>query len=223
MKSVSHALLFGLYVVIFFSLLVQPSRAQTTRSTPVDWKTIYHVLFSWNIEKNHKLSHLLESNLEKQVEFMRERSIYYNAEDFNISYSQIMTKAPPPGQRASEAQYQERANKLSYEANSTQLKKFQDKNIFSQLTGVSRLQSSPAAALLEKLFSEQKDRSNLDKNYFETSLGQAITQNYLKDVLIVVVPGFGSHTIKDYTYPELVREANAYYGRPKDRQVDIKG
>ncbi|MCB0385162.1 MAG: hypothetical protein KDD43_07195, partial [Bdellovibrionales bacterium] len=60
-------------------------------------------------------------------------------------------------------------------------------------------------------------------NYFDTGLGSEVFAT-LSDTVMVVVPGFGSHTMKDYSYSELVKMANAYYGRPLDRpREEIQG
>lgn len=81
---------------------------------------------------------------------------------------------------------------------------------------------SGAGAAATTLWSDQGNRYTFNTNYFQTPEGKMVA-NSLSDTVLVVIPGFGSHTIPDYTYPEIVQEANFMHGRPETRQVGDSG
>ena len=64
--------------------------------------------------------------------------------------------------------------------------------------------------------------SSENASYFESQAGKAVLE-HMKDYLFVVIPGFGSHTMQEFSYAYLVEEANRHYKRPLRRPRTKQG
>jgi len=177
---------------------------QETARAQVKWKKLFQQVFTWNLKAQLKA----QGASDREVAARFEKSTYYSDQDFFSIYQQV-TSAP-----------------TSFEANQRREALLaQREPLFraSHLAGVGSLDlERSAAGPLVRGIAElaQTERAAKDYqsglNYFETPLGRDVFAA-LQDTILVVIPGFGSHTMKDYSYSELVKMANAYYGRPLDR------
>jgi hypothetical protein len=186
----------------FFTVLMLavsiPAFSQTKQ--PLDWKALYQQLFYWNIWKNSDRA---------STRHAWERAVSYTPMDANNAYD-LIRNAP-----SSEGAVKMWKEVFGFSLNQQYL---QAGIYFRNVKGIEQLYDSGAAALLNTISDERSLPSDQTKNYFDTKLGQMVMES-LKDTLIVVIPGFGSHTIPDYSYPELVEAANTYYGRPTVRKA----
>lgn len=199
--------LFAVMLGVCFSMNVWSAPGPVVPA--IDWKTLYQQIFYWNIWKN-------ADPAKTDLVTLREHSIYYSPLNPNEIYRQIVNA------RTSEEALAVRERLLGFSSNRKELEG--NKSIYlSQVRGISALAASSAKNLLAKILNERLHKVSVDTNYFNTDIGREVA-NSLADTLMIIVPGFGSHTILDYTYPEIVEDANLYYGRPKVRKPsDVTG
>jgi len=208
--------------LLALSLIAQPTlsaeiieKDQNPQRVTADWKTLFNELFAWNIEKNNDPA---KSGFETSV--LKKQSLYYSPDSFNKTYKEITSHVEVKEKdgstklvsKTADQVFNSREEVLSNPANH---EKLQSQNL-SDISGMSNL-SNDAKDLLGALQSQKGQP--IQKNYFTTELGQRVMKA-LKDTVLIVIPGFGSHTIADYTYPELVEAANIYYGRPAVRRIN---
>ena len=198
------------YFLLMMLGLSIPALSQTNLSQyrPLDWKNLYQQLFYWNIEKHAVLPGQPKEDA-ITLDHIRNRAMFYSPRDPNVVYNYIRNSPSS-----------EVAVKRSYEAFGFEnnRKYLESKNGLGNVSGIDRLANSGAGDLLAALTQQHRVRIDSSKNYFDTEIGQTVLES-LKDYLLVVVPGFGSHTMSDYTYAELVEAANTYYGRPAKREA----
>lgn len=188
------------YLLMLVLALALPTYSQTLNAKqPVDWKALYQQLFYFNIWKNSERA---------KTRHAWERAMSYTPLNANEAYS-LVRNAPSSVDAV-------KMWRQVFEFSNNQ-KHLQAGLYFDNVKGVEQLYDTAAADLFTAVAKERFQPSDANKNYFDTNLGQMVMDS-LKDTLIVVIPGFGSHTIPDYSYPELVEAANLYYGRPAVRK-----
>lgn len=136
-------------------------------------------------------------------------SNYYTAAGFNAAYAKVMTA------KTTKQAFHIREDNMSVGPS------FVNKmNQYSELKKAGTLGGS---ALVQQILrsagasvSDPREKLTEQNNYFTSATGSAVSE-VLKDYVIIVVPGFASHTVKDYTWPEILRQANKFYGRPLTR------
>lgn len=169
------------------------------KAQQIDWRNLFYEL---NYINQFKMS-------VNDVDFKNRlhNSIYYTPEGFNSAYAQIVNES-----KTTKQAFHLREKKMGYnDSFKMRMRLYQQLNKAKQLG----LDSFVNLLLAEADDSTRSPSGQLNEknNYFYSAVGKEAAR-ILNDYVIVVVPGFGSHTIKDYTWPEILRHANAYYQRP---------
>ncbi len=170
--------------------------SQETLRKQVNWKLLFGKLFARNIGKI-----MGTPGSAQHLEALR-KSIYFSYNDVNQDYRTIVSA--PNTNAAFEKREEIFGNKRVREG-------LLGGDLCDETSPDFDWEGTKAAQLIS-LLDSNKD-SKAEGNYFKSLLGKIVVGN-LSDTVMIVIPGFGSHTITDYTWPEIVEEANEYYGRP---------
>lgn len=169
--------------------------AQETPLAQVNWRAVFAELVAKNIRQN-------SSNDEKAVQ-LASHSMYYNESGFQATSEAILNS------RSSEEAFMKRESYLGM-----------TREKYAGLLKASTLRSlqvpSANGANAQQLVATLVTPQAPSANYFETPHGRAVSQA-LKNYVFLVLPGFASHTIADYTWPEIVKQANSHQGREEIR------
>ena len=164
----------------------------------IDWRDLFYELNYINQNKMSSGSADFQNRLVN--------SIYYSPGGFNSAYFNILKDA-----QTTKELFRNREEILG--VNSVFLSKVEQHSQLNKSLGVG---ADPLINAILSSTSDFKSKLSEDNNYFTSDVGGMAAQ-ILKDYVIVVVPGFGSHTVKDYTWPEILRQANKFYNRPAIR------
>lgn len=169
----------------------------------LDWHDLFAEINALNLRR---MSTSSDANAARNEYYNRgANSFYYTSAGFNQAYRQVMSA------KTTKQAFHARENVLGVNAAF-----FEKIKQFEQMKKASQL-SAESGALVEQILSSINEPALTESNnFFQSKIGQTVTE-ILKDYVIIVVPGFGSHTIKDFTWPEIVRQANRMYGRPEVR------
>lgn len=183
--------------------IINHSGATDTKGlAQINWRDLFY-----------ELNYINQLRMSKNQDEFKNRvynSTYYTPEGFNAAYKKIISTS-----QTTKEIFQKREETLGI--NESYIHKMSS---FSQLNQSKKL---VASELIQNILNtSNSSKLNEENNYFKTPVGQSAT-SVLKDYVIVVVPGFGSHSIKDYTWPEILRHANAFYGRPEVRPIETIG
>ncbi len=178
------------------------------RLSQIDWHDLYAEINALNLRR---MSLSADPNAAKNEYFNRgENSFYFTKAGFNQAYRQVMSA------KTTKQAFHARENVLDINRDF-----FEKIRQFSQIKKLGQI-NPEANPLIEQLMQSINEPGLAESNnFFQSQIGKAAT-DILKDYVIIVVPGFGSHTIKDFTWPEIVRQANRTYGRP-DVRPEVAG
>lgn len=178
---------------------------QNSSLNQIDWRDLFYEL---NYINQYKMS-------SSQADFKNRlsNSMYYAKGGFNTAYKTILSSAKTTKEVFQNREQnlgvnEELINKLKIQAQINSLKISQAGDLINLIQSTyQNIATSPSEILTEK------------NNYFTTKVG-AKASEILSGYTLVVIPGFGSHTIKDYSWPEIVKQANVIHGRPETRPLD---
>ena len=210
-KVLSFSLVFFLALAPAVSSQADIISSGETERSQVQWKKFFQQVFTWNL----KAQLTAEGLSDKEIETRYEKSTYYTDRDFYQVYSQV-TEAPTT-LKAIQVREKLLSQRDSF---------LKAQNLKS--TGKLKWKRSAASSLAQGLTKKSQTKQaaadyKQGLNYFDTEFGGEVFE-ILSDTVMVIVPGFGSHTMKDFSYSELVESANAYYGRPLARpREEIQG
>lgn len=192
--------------LLLILLLVSPFSALKAEEEGVQWKRLYHQLFVWNILEEGSVRELNED----QINHWIQKSIYYSPEPTSDIYYQIVN------------------SEMSRDAFRAREKLLGDFSVFEenflQPPEDTKAKNFGIDKKAEEFFKLLVSPNSLfkDVDYFQSTVGKAVLE-HMKDYLFVVVPGFGSHTMQEFSYAYLVEAANSHYGRPLRRPREKQG
>ena len=176
--------------------------------TKVKWKKLFAQMFMWNTSKLGKGA----GNTPEQIRHRQQRSLYYIDEtkfgadaNFNDAYEWISDLSV---HKTANDMHLARESAMSNQSFLTR-SLYEAKRIQAALQGQTVNWADSGAGDLITMM-EKNAGTSVDpaSSYFvETDEGLAV-QEALKDFLFIMIPGFGSHTGKEYGYAEIVEEAN---------------
>lgn len=157
----------------------------------VNWRAAFAELVAKNIRQN--------SPNDAKAADLASHSMYYNDYGFQTTSQAIFNS------RSSEEAFSKREQYLAV-----------TRDKYANLLQGNTLKSLAATPNAQQLISILSAPQTPAANYFDTPHGKAVREA-LKDYVFLVLPGFASHTIADYTWPEIVKQANAHNGRAEVR------
>lgn len=209
--TVFWALWLGSGLVVSPALACSPQQEHLRR---VDWKLFFYRLFAQEIRKELSEVSAADKVQEKWFEELLEHS-HYTPLTFNQSIDRILeADTTLDAYRKREEVFRSQS---SYAA-------LMDRNLLEAIPV--EVQKNPAVQSYLRTILGNLDRSiSVSENFFESPEGinfmQAVTVQVgeKQDVILMMMPGYGAHTIKFSIFEEIVGDADAFYGRPRLRPM----
>jgi hypothetical protein len=170
-----------------------------TQLNEVNWRNLLTELSFQNMRK--------QARDEQEFQAMLRSSMYYAKKGANQTYWDILRLSP----NSADAAFNAREELMGWDGSINANVDSRSKPA-PQMEAVTKLGAGSLVSTLRASVADPNQRLKPGTNYFRTRSGQAVLES-LKDYVLVIIPGFGSHTIQDYSWPEIVRQANEYYGR----------
>jgi|GEM_PF-2234926 len=158
----------------------------------VNWRAAFAELVAKNIRQN--------APSDAKAAELASHSMYYNDYGFQTTAQAIFNS------RSSEEAFMKREQYLGVTG----------EKYAGLLQGTTLKSMAAASPNAQQLISVLATPQAPAANYFDTPHGKAVRQA-LRNYVFLVLPGFASHTIADYTWPEIVKQANAHNGREEVR------
>ncbi|MBM4253483.1 MAG: hypothetical protein FJ146_16060 [Deltaproteobacteria bacterium] len=193
--------------------------AAASRVREVDWKLYYNQMFALEIRKELRGRGTSEAPdvIDRTVEATIRQHLGYTPLKFNEVITKVLS-----------------AN-TSAEAYRLRREIYFDQASYAKVTTPnfdaaipSSLRSHPLVASYLARIQENRDRSIApQENFFTSPEGinfiQAVTKAQgdqgSQEVTLVLVPGYAAHVIKFAIFPEILSDANRYWGRPEGRPI----
>lgn len=194
--------------------------ASKTLYDEVDWKLLFNQLFAIEILKELPIgdSFAEREYYKKRYDEILKTHTYYTPKTFNEAINEVLK-----AENSNEA-YNIRKKIFASEHNRKLIKRA---DLLSALSR--RAKSYPAIRDYIKTILRYKNRriKSKDEHILDTPEGKnmlnALTfrgeNKKRKGVVFLLLPGYASHTIKDYIFEDFVFDFNTYYGRSKRRPI----
>jgi len=181
----------------------------------MDWKLLFQQLFALEIKKEFVLSLPLEEQ-EETYNRMLNAFLQYSPRSFNDLIDVAMAAAN------SQEAYQERIAFYEHPVSRALLYQFDaSRSVGAETRGLAGVN-----AFLSVIKDNQDRPIEADENFFASAEGRNISEamsvggdGASQSVALVMVPGYAAHTIPFAIFEEIVSDANAFYGRPKERPL----
>jgi hypothetical protein len=179
-----------------FSPLILQSDAGAT-----DWKEVFAQVFAANIA-----SDLVFRGLPSMIPDTINRSLYYTTK----SRSELLSSLQNAG-----------SSSAAYDTMKKALELTADGSLKLLNSGSAMLSGTGAQALVAAIMENRAENRTDDTgryNFFDTPAGKAVNQA-MSDYLLVIVPGYSSHTSDVYTFMDILEDANEHYQRTSSKSV----
>ncbi len=206
--------LLGLACLLFGLFILKPGAARALpRVSDVDWKLFYNQLFALEIRKELKAQGANDSVIDATI---RQYSGYTP-----LKFNEVLTKVLGANTSA-EAFKLRRAIYFDHVAQN----KVTNPSFDAAIPG--NIRSSPLVAAYLNRIQENRERPvSLQENFLTSPEGENFIQAVTKaqgggasqQVTLVLVPGYAAHVIKFAIFPEMLADANRYWGRPDGRPI----
>ena len=181
----------------------------------VDWKLLFNQLFAHEIKKEHVLPSSAKGTAEAFDRLLR-AFCQYTPASFNDAIEDISAVG------SSEAAYEAR---VAFFENPNNRRMISDLD-FTRSVGEELRAEESIRRYLDRILSHAERPIAEDESFFESAEGQNTLGAFGVDeaeggqeVALVLVPGYGGHSVKFYLFEEMVRDANLFHDRPAERPL----
>ena len=181
------------------------SQTAPRASDAVNWKLFFDQLFALELRK--------EIPNEQAFKAALKRHTAYTPNTFNQTVDNVMLAD------TSEDAYKRRLAIYEQESNYQLISKLDfSKSVPESLRAIPQVQ-----AYLKGIDANKGRAIAANENFFKSNEaanfmnGITFTKGEKQEVALIMVPGFGAHTIKYDIFPEIIEDANTHWGRPTSR------